>query len=110
MNLLIIAAITLKLDLGALFNRTPKNPPTAPSVTCGIKTTSYRFVGAPGTAFRYDGETFTVPASGDIELIAAKRTTNYEYEGRALPLEVWPKDDFGTRTVPLPTTNANAVQ
>ncbi|HWW62855.1 MAG TPA: hypothetical protein VN181_15885 [Thermoanaerobaculia bacterium] len=106
MNLLIIAAITLKLDLGALFNRTPKNPPTASSVTCGIKTTSYRFVGAPGTTFRYDGDKFTVPASGDIELIAAKRATSYEFDGRALPLEVWPKDDFGMRTVPLPTLTA----
>lgn len=103
MNLLIIAALTLKLDLGALFNRSPKAPVTPPSVTCGIKTVSYRFIGAPGTEFRYDGEAVRLPVSGEIELIAAKRVTEYEIEGRALPLEVWPKDEFGMRTVPLPT-------
>ncbi|HVR40566.1 MAG TPA: hypothetical protein VMU84_15830 [Thermoanaerobaculia bacterium] len=102
MNLLIVAALTLKLDLGTLFHRTAE-PVRQPSVTCGIKTVSYRFVGAPGTQFRYDGETFTVPASGDIELIAGKRATEYQIAGRTLPLEVWPKDEFGMRTVPLPT-------
>jgi len=73
-----------------------------PVVTCQISTVSYRFVGDAGTAFRYDGRTWSVPKSGWIELIASKRTTEYQVDGRSLPLDVWPRDQFGTRTVPLP--------
>ncbi len=73
-----------------------------PAVTCHIPTVSYRFVGDPGTEFSYDGETWRVPWSGWIELIASKEATEYQVNGRSLPLEVWPRDEFGTRTVPLP--------
>ena len=73
-----------------------------PQVTCGITTVSYRFVGTPGQRFSYDGETFRIPARGSIELIASKGVTTYRFSTRDLMLDVWPLDQFGTRTVPLP--------
>jgi hypothetical protein len=108
--LLIVAALTLKLDLGALLHRnalpvvTPKN---GPRVECGIKTVSYRFQGEPGTAFRYDGEDFTVPESGEIELLASKRATEYLIGGKTLPLDVFPADEFGARVIPMPRRTSN---
>ena len=94
--LIVAAALATQLHLPSIFNRT-----TAPVPSCGIKTVSYRFVGTPGTPFRYEGSEYVIPASGSIELIAGKRTTEYEHAGRRLPLEVWPRDAFGTRTVPV---------
>lgn len=101
--LLLIAALSINLDLTALLRSARHTePPTVRGLTCNISTVSYRFSGAPGTTFRYDGESFTVPKSGSIELIAAKGKSNYEINGKTLPLDVWPKDDFGCRNVPLP--------
>jgi hypothetical protein len=102
--LIIIAALSFKLDLGALLHR---NAPAqvginGPRVECNIKTVSYRFVGDPGTEFRYDGETFKVPAGGEIELLASKRATDYLVGGKTLPLDVFPADEFGARTIPMP--------
>ncbi|HKO56548.1 MAG TPA: hypothetical protein VJ276_11770 [Thermoanaerobaculia bacterium] len=102
--LLIIAALSFKLDLGALLarNSAPQVGTTGPRVECNIKTVSYRFVGDPGTEFRYDGESFKVPASGEIELLASKRATEYLVGGKTLPLDVFPADEFGARTIPMP--------
>src|SRR5260370_22581466 len=93
------AALNLQIDLSALIHR--YTGPAPPSATCHIETVSYRFVGDPGTEFHYDGDTWRVPRSGSIELIASHSTT-YHVGGRSLPLHVWPRDEFGTRTVPLP--------
>jgi hypothetical protein len=98
--LILLLALNLHIDLGGMMHRASA-PTAAPSPTCHIKTVSYRFVGDPGTEFRYDGDNWTVPASGTIELIASA-ATEYQAGGKSLPLEVWPRDDFGTRTVPLP--------
>ncbi|HEX7150955.1 MAG TPA: hypothetical protein VF618_05665 [Thermoanaerobaculia bacterium] len=95
--LVLVAALTLQLNLA------PPKPVTAPHVTCGIKTVSYRFVGTPGSEFRYDGRTYRVPVGGTIEILADKRETSYTAGGKTLPLDVWAADEFGTRTVPLPT-------
>ena len=92
---MLIEAITL----AALLSRRPAPQPV---VTCHAGTVSYRFVGAPGTTFRYSGESFSVPKSGSIELIGHGGEREYQLADRALPLEVWPIDQFGTRTVPLP--------
>ena len=73
-----------------------------PKPVCGISTVSYRFVGAPGTQFHYAGDTYRVPENGTVELLAEKAIEDYRVGERTLPLNVWPKDDFGTRTVPLP--------
>jgi len=102
-SLMIAAALTLKIDLGSLIHRQTQPQANTPRVECNIKTVSYRFVGAAGTTFRYDGETFRVPASGSIELLAAKKATDYEIGGKNLPLDVWTIDAFGARTVPLPS-------
>ena len=74
----------------------------APKQTCNIKTVSYKFTGAPGTEFRYDGEKYAVPASGSIELIASKKATEAEFAGNHVSLDLFPIDEFGTRTIPLP--------
>lgn len=97
------ASINVEIDLGTLFKRA-NAAQSSPSVTCNISTVGYRFTGKPGQQFRYAGDTWTVPAEGWIELIAAPRRTTYAYEGRSLPLEVWPRDQFGFREVPLPST------
>jgi hypothetical protein len=93
-----IAALVLSLKLGALLDRIKVSDPQP---TCGITTTSYLFVGAPGTEFRYAGETLLVPQSGSIEMIATG-TKTYEVAGRKLTLDVWPADQFGRRRIPLP--------
>jgi hypothetical protein len=98
--LILAAALSLSLNMKSVTPRIPAGP----TATCNISTVSYRFVGQPGTRFRYDGSSYTVPAAGTIELIASRKT-EYEVAGRKLPLAVWPQDEFGTRTVPLPTTN-----
>jgi hypothetical protein len=90
---MIIEAITL----AALLHR------PAPNVTCHAGAVSYKFVGAPGTQFTYTGKPYTVPQRGWIELISHGSDSKYAANGRDLPLDVWPIDDFGTRTVPLPT-------
>lgn len=82
------------------------HPASKPVVTCGIHTVSYRFVGEPGMEFTYRGTKYVVPASGWIELLAHGEAATYQVADRALPLSVWPLDDFGTRTVPLPKRGA----
>lgn len=101
--LALVAALSISLDLGALIRN--HKAPEVKSLTCGINTVAYRFLGEPGQTFRYDGETFTVPTAGWIELIAERGVSNYQINGRELPLDVWPRDMFGTRAVPLPKTN-----
>jgi hypothetical protein len=98
------ASINVEIDLGALFRKA--NAQT-PAVTCNISTVGYRFVGKPGQQFRYSGHSYVVPAEGTIELIANPRRATYASEGRSLPLEVWPRDQFGFREVPLPSPDAN---
>ncbi len=94
-------ALVLALSLSFDFGR--RAPQPAPAVTCGIKTVSYKFTGTPGTEFRYAGTAYRVPASGSIELIASKNN-EYQIGGKSLPLDVWPINDFGIRTVTLPQT------
>ena len=87
---MILAAVSL----AAILHR------PAPSVTCQSGAVSYKFVGAPGTQFTYTGKQYTVPPRGWIELIGHGRDSKYAANGRDLPLDVWPIDDFGMRTVP----------
>jgi len=104
LSIMTAAAITLKLDLIGLIQQRYHPAPQVKSLTCHIDTVSYRFVGEPGTEFRYDGDTYSVPQSGSIELVST-RAENYEVKGRTLPLNLWPKDNFGMRTIPLPKSN-----
>jgi hypothetical protein len=96
MTPLLVAALATQLHFASIFHRA-----AAPVPSCGITTVSYRFVGTPGTPFRYEGSDYVIPATGSIELLAGKHSTEYEHAGRQLPLEVWPRDAFGTRTVPV---------
>jgi len=100
------AALTLKLDLVALIQKRYHPAPQVKSLTCHIDTVSYRFVGEPGTEFRYDGDDYRVPAKGSIELVST-RAKDYQVNGRTLPLNLWPKDQFGMRTIPLPKISQN---
>ncbi len=101
---LFAAALTIKVDLLGMIQQRYHAAPEVKSLTCHIETTSYRFVGTPGTEFRYDGDSYRVPESGVIELVSSN-AKEYVVNGRTLPLNLWPKDSFGTRTVPLPTSN-----
>lgn len=93
-----IAMLIEAITLAALLSRRPAEP----VVTCHQGTVSYRFVGEPGTTFLYEGDLYSVPKSGSIELIGHGGAREYQVADRKLPLEVWPMDQFGTRTVPLP--------
>ena len=94
------ASMNIDLNLGALIQRSRLKEPT---VTCGIVTVGYRFRGKPGQEFRYAGDTYEIPKEGWVELIADRRRTSYAIHGRSLPLDVWPRDPFGFREIPLPS-------
>ncbi|HEY4641381.1 MAG TPA: hypothetical protein VII75_08560 [Thermoanaerobaculia bacterium] len=86
------------ITLAALLHHAP----VAPKVTCHTGTVSYRFVGTPGATFSYAGAKYAVPQSGWIELLSDSGGKVYlAANGRTLPLDVWPIDAFGTRTVPV---------
>jgi hypothetical protein len=84
------------ITLAALLHHAP----TSPVVTCHTGTVSYKFTGTPGATFTYAGAKYSVPASGWIELIDSGKVY-LAANGRTLPLDVWPIDAFGTRTVPV---------
>ena len=94
------ASININLDLTPIIRR---GQAKEPNVTCGIVTVGYRFRGKPGQEFRYAGDTYQIPDDGVVELIADKRRTTYAIQGRSLPLDVWPRDPFGFRDIPLPS-------
>lgn len=102
---ILTASMSVDLDLTALIARSQVKEPT---VTCGIVTVGYRFRGKPGQEFRYAGDKYEVPEEGWVELIADKRRTTYAINGRSLPLDVWPRDPFGFREIPLPTPTTDS--
>jgi hypothetical protein len=90
--------------LAALLHNAP-----APGVVCHAGAVSYKFVGIPGSTFRYGGTQYSVPDIGWIELLSARSDKAYlGANGRILPLDVWPIDAFDTRTVVLQTTAPSA--
>lgn len=90
------------ITLAALLHHAP----AAPVVVCHSGTVSYRFMGTPGSTFNYGGTQYSIPRSGSIELLSEGSSKVYlAANGRTLPLDVWPIDGFGTRTVPLQTTS-----
>ena len=98
---ILTASINVDVDLSALFRRsTPRLEVSG--LTCGISTVGYRFSGKPGQRFRYAGDEYEVPAEGYVELIADPKKSIYRAEGKTLPLNVWPLDQFGFRRVSLP--------
>ena len=93
------ASMNVDLDLSVLVKR---NQVKETKVTCGIVTVGYRFRGKPGQVFSYAGDKYVIPAEGWVELIADSRRTTYAVSGKSLSLDVWPRDPFGFRDVPLP--------
>lgn len=94
--------INLEIDLSALVRH---HQVREPKVTCGISTVGYHFSGAPGQQFDYAGETFTIPASGYVEVISLPKLTTYSVSGSAFPLENGgPLDAFSFRWIALPTS------
>jgi hypothetical protein len=89
------------ITLAALLHRSPVTAPV-----CHSGTVSYKFVGAPGAMFTYAGARYSIPANGSIELLTSA-TVYLAANGRSLPLDVWPIDAFGTRTVPVQTAQAS---
>lgn len=100
------ASINIDLDLTSLVHRTNKSEPKA---TCNISTVGYRFRGKPGQQFRYAGDSYTIPAEGWVELIADRRRTSYAVNGQTLSIADAPRDPFGFRDVPLPSSTATAT-
>lgn len=94
------AAIQVNLDLTSVVQGAAR---TESEATCNIKTVGYRFRGNPGQTFSYAGDRYEIPAEGSVELLADRNKTTYTIADRSLPLEVWPRDQFGFRDVPLPT-------
>jgi len=90
------ASITVDIDLGRLFRAHAQR---APQVTCGISTVGYRFIGKAGQRFQYAGDSYVIPAEGWIELIADRRHTKYVVDGKSLPADDSPRDQFGFRDV-----------
>ncbi|MEA2239878.1 MAG: hypothetical protein QOC81_4602 [Thermoanaerobaculia bacterium] len=90
------------ITLAALLHHSPTAAPV-----CHKGTVSYKFVGSPGATFTYAGERFAIPANGSIELLTSE-TVYLAANGRSLPLDVWPIDAFGTRTVPVQTAQPDA--
>jgi hypothetical protein len=93
------------ITLAALLHHAP----AAPVVTCHTGTVSYKFVGTPGATFTYAGATYAIPRSGWIELLGDGGKVYLAANGRTLPLDVWPMDAFGTRTVPVQPPAAPAT-
>jgi len=101
------ASMNIDLDLTSLIRRSRVKEPV---VTCGIVTVGYRFRGKPGQEFRYAGDSYEIPEEGWVELIADRRRTSYAINGRSLPLDVWPRDPFGFRDIPLPSPDTPTTQ
>jgi hypothetical protein len=104
LNLVIATVLTAATTLSMDHLRLPEPP----RVTCGIRTVSVLFIGEPGQPFAFDGDDYVVPLSGEIELIAGRRSKVYRIADQKLPLETWPIDGFGRRTVRLPENERNA--
>ncbi|HXH92933.1 MAG TPA: hypothetical protein VNN25_15225 [Thermoanaerobaculia bacterium] len=93
------------ITLAAFLHHSP-----APIPVCHSGTVSYKFVGTPGATFVYAGDRYSIHASGWVELLSSEKIY-LAANGRTLPLDVWPIDAFGTRTVPLqavPETSPNS--
>ena len=92
--------LCIVLMIQYLRNCLEENPGSGDSVAQASNKKAFisRFDREPLEGFVQSPDTWQ---NGSIELIST-RAQNYEVNGRALPLNLWPKDAFGMRTIPLP--------
>ena len=106
---ILAVGLSIEIDLSGLFRHYQKMPSS--NAVCGIKVVGYHIAGQPGQEFVYDGETFTIPAEGYIEVISLPRVKHYHFNGRRLPLDddTGPLDAFSFRFITLPAPPANGA-
>ena len=92
------------ITLAALLHHAPTAAPV-----CHTDTVSYKFVGTPGATFTYAGGRYSIPRNGAIELLSSEKVF-LASNGHSVPLDVWPMDAFGTRTVPVPTESDSTAE
>ena len=64
---------------------------------CHVKFVSFAFSGKPGTPITYHGETYIIPESGSIELIAQRNDFAFEAAGYRLQVsDQTQRDEFGS--------------
>lgn len=97
------ALVTILMFLHAA-TRTHAEP--SPVVKCSIHVVGYTFQGVEGQRLELAGVTYTVGKNGVVEVISDGDETFYRYEGKALPLTVWPANEFSFVQVPLPRPEA----
>lgn len=99
--LILPAVLTLSIEVNLSLTSLLRYAQQPRGLVCGIATVGYRFHGLPGLKFVYANDEYEIPAEGVIELIADRRHTTYRIENRTLPLDVWPRDPFGFRDIPV---------
>jgi hypothetical protein len=83
--------------------------PVAPGRECHIKFASYGFTGTPGTAIRYHGESYVIPAAGHLELVAHQGEYAFEAAGIVVQLtDETPRDEFGSAAIDVDHVVAEA--
>src|SRR5438477_12932025 len=97
MNAAILLVINLHLHSVMLSHARPLQS----KPTCSIAVVGFKFIGTPGQTFELAMKSYQIEKHGFIELISDGETT-YSYEGRTLPLTVWPVNEFGMIEVHLP--------
>ena len=75
---------------------------SARTLHCNIRITSYRFLGQPGTSIQWGERSYSVPATGMIELLPNRKVARYATSAGdfTLPTE-GPVDQFGMLTIDL---------
>ena len=106
---ILAAGLTIDIDLTALFRRTREVRPAntkEPVAVCGIRIVGYHFLGQPGQTFGYAGESYTIPRSGYVELIADPRIKHYTFNDTELLLDGngLLLDGFSFQWIRLPAT------
>ena len=94
-TIILLAVLNLRHPLLHVKNAQPPPP------KCSIHVIGFRFEGVEGQRFELSGVTYTVGKSGFVELISSGES-RYKYEGKTLPLTVWPANQFSFLQVPLP--------
>lgn len=92
-------------------NGSQPHPTVRAAHTCHIKFVSFSFIGAAGTSVSYHGEKYTIPAGGQIELLAQQGEYTFEAAGYTLHVDdTTPRDEFGSASIHVDQLLAQAMQ